>query len=167
MGSVTKQREEVFEDLEQTLAMNPNLSLDELNVVVQQQIHDRNHKPMDHFCGLSSNQMQNWLYAPFQELTGVGISTPTDYSLSPVMRYLELIINQAMEHDGRIKATPKGDLPTKIVKAASALRAELVTSDYPTNVSISEFAGSNEDKARNVQLQPLFEQTFKFEAEKC
>lgn len=95
-------------------------------------MHDRNHKPMDDFCGLSSNQMQNWLYAPFQELTGVGISTPT-----------------------------------KIVKAASALRAELVTSDYPTNVSISEFAGSNEDKARNVQLQPLFEQTFKFEAEKC
>lgn len=146
MDDMAKQRAEVLDDIEHVLAMNPNLTLDEINAVAARHMEKRNSQPIDDFCGLSANQMQNWLYAPFSALKGVRISTPTDFSGSPVMRYLEIIIEEAMSNNGRFKATSKGNLPTKLVNAASALRPELSTSDYPTNVSISEFAGSNEDK---------------------
>jgi len=146
MNSVGKQTNEISDALEQTLAMNPNLSIDELNLVAERMMHDRNNKPVDDFCGISPNLMQNWLYAPFNALQGIKINTPTDFSASPVMRYLELMINAAMENNGKFKATSKGNLPTFIVKQATELRPELPTSDYPINISISEFAGANEDK---------------------
>ncbi|MCH8493598.1 MAG: SEC-C domain-containing protein [Idiomarina sp.] len=146
MDDGAKQRAELLDELEQVLAMNPNLTLDEINAVAACQMQQRNSQPIDDFCGLSADQMQNWLYAPFHSLLGVEISTPTDFSNSPVMRYVEIIIAEAMANGGRFKATSKGNLPTKIVKAANSLRPELSTSDYPTHVSISEFEGSNEDK---------------------
>ncbi len=110
------------------------------------EMNERNNKPLEDFCGLSPNVMQNWFYAPMTELQGLTIETPTDFSHSPVMRYLELIINSAMENGGKFKATSKGNLPTFIVKQATELWPELPTSDYPTHISISEFAGVNEDK---------------------
>lgn len=182
MDDMAKQRAEVLDDIEHVLAMNPNLTLDEINAVAARHMEKRNSQPIDDFCGLSANQMQNWLYAPFSALKGVRISTPTDFCGSPVMRYLEIIIEEAMSNNGRFKATSKGNLPTKLVNAASALRPELSTSDYPTNVSISEsrfiarclefwgFVKADPkryvdfDKTpRNVKLQPLFEQAFRFE----
>ena len=96
MDSVGKQSNEIREALEQTLAMNPNLSIDELNLVAKRIMNDRNTKPVDDFCGISPNLMQNWLYAPFNALQGIKIETPVDFSTSPVMRYLELILNAAM-----------------------------------------------------------------------
>ncbi|MEI8633529.1 hypothetical protein P4S72_18595 [Vibrio sp. PP-XX7] len=63
-----------------------------------------------------------------------------------MMRYLALILDEAMQNEGAIKATSKGNLPTKIVKQASELLPEFAVSQFPINISISEFAGSNEDK---------------------
>lgn len=146
MDEVGKQHNEVYDALEQTLAMNPNLSIDELNLVAENMMNERNNKPLEDFCGLSPNVMQNWFYAPMTELQGLTVETPTDFSHSPVMRYLELIINSAMENGGKFKATSKGNLPTFIVKQATEFWPELPTSDYPTHISISEFAGANEDK---------------------
>lgn len=100
MDSNAKQRNEFVEELEHKLAMNPDLSLDELNLIAEQLANDRNSLAINAFCGLSPNQIQNWLYAPVANLTGVTISTPADFSDSPVMRYLELIIDTAMEKDG-------------------------------------------------------------------
>ncbi|WP_427031508.1 hypothetical protein [Halomonas sp. H2] len=73
------------------------------------------------------------------------INTPDDLSTSPVMRYLSLILDEAMHHGGFFKATPKGNLPTKLVKHASALLPEFAVSQYHAHLSISEFAGRNEE----------------------
>ncbi|WP_275540783.1 SEC-C metal-binding domain-containing protein [Aliidiomarina iranensis] len=59
MNSVGKQTNEIRDALEQTLAMNPNLSIDEINLVAERMMHDRNNKPIDDFCGISPNLMQN------------------------------------------------------------------------------------------------------------
>lgn len=146
MSSVSKQHAQVFDDVEAMLAMNPNLSLDELNAALQHKVQDRNNQPHPDFCGVTPTQMANWLYAPFDELQWVTISTPDDLSSSPVMRYLALILDEAMAQEGSFKATSKGNLPTKLVKQASELLPEFSVAQFPINISISEFAGSNEDK---------------------
>ncbi len=146
MGSVSKLHAEVFDDITQTAAMNPNLTLDELNLVAQQRVHECNNSSNPDFCGLTPNQMSNWLYAPFNELAGVTFSTPDNISNSPVMRYLALILDEAMQNNASFKATSKGNLPTKIVKQACELLSEFAVSQHQTHISISEFAGSNEDK---------------------
>lgn len=146
MDSISKQHAEVFDEIEQTVAMNPNLTLDELNVVAQQQVHERNNRPNADFCGLSPTQMANWLYAPFNELAWVAISTPDDLSSSPVMRYLALILEEAMRQEGSFKATSKGNLPAKLVKNASNLLPEFAVAKLSTPISINDYAGANEDK---------------------
>lgn len=146
MSSVSKQHTQVFDDVEAMLAMNPNLSLDELNAALQHKVQDRNNQPHPDFCGVTPTQMANWLYAPFDELQWVTISTPDSLSTSPVMRYLALILDEAMAQEGSFKATSKGNLPTKLVKQASELLPEFAVAQFERDISISEFAGSNEDK---------------------
>ena len=146
MSSVSKQHAQVFDDVETMLAMNPNLSLDELNTALQHKVQERNHQPHPDFCGVTPTQMANWLYAPFDQLQWVTISTPDSLSASPVMRYLALILDDAMAQEGSFKATTKGNLPTKLVKQASELLPEFAVAQFERNISISEFAGSNEDK---------------------
>lgn len=62
------------------------------------------------------------------------------------MRYLELILEDAMVQGGFIKATGKGNLPAKLVKQATELLPEFAVARCETEPSICEFAGSNEDK---------------------
>ncbi|MYL25121.1 SecC motif-containing protein [Halomonas alkaliantarctica] len=145
MEGVSKQHANVSEDMAHIVAMNPHLSLDELRLAAQRKLDEQNHRPMDDFCGLSPEQVYNWLYAPFGEFAGVIITPPDDLSPSPVMRYLSLILEEAMQQGGSFKATPKGNLPTKLVKHASALLPEFAVSQYHAHISISEFAGRNEE----------------------
>ena len=146
MGSVSKQHAQVSDEVEAMLAMNPDLTLDELNAALQYKVQDRNNQPNSDFCGVSPTQMANWLYAPFDELEWVKICTPEDLSTSPVMRYLALILDEAMAQEGSFKATSKGNLPAKLVKQASELLPEFAVAQFVRDISISEFAGSNEDK---------------------
>lgn len=136
----------MLDDIEQVAAMNPNLSLEELNIVAEQKMKAANDRPHPDFCGLSPAQMNNWLYAPFSELKGVLIHTPDNLITSPVMRYLALILEEGMQGDGSFKATSKGNLPTKIVKQSNELLPEFAVSQFERHISISEYAGSNEDK---------------------
>ncbi len=62
------------------------------------------------------------------------------------MRYLALILDEAMAQEGSFKATTKGNLPAKLVKQASELLPEFAVAQLERSISISEFAGSNEDK---------------------
>ncbi|WP_369855921.1 YecA family protein [Candidatus Thalassolituus haligoni] len=146
MDNVSKQHAQVFDAVEAMLAMNPDLTPDELDVALQHKVQDRNNQPHPDFCGVTPTQMANWLYASFDELQWVTISTPDDLSVSPVMRYLALILDESMENGGSFKATSKGNLPAKLVKQASELLPGFAVSQFPINISISEFAGSNEDK---------------------
>jgi hypothetical protein len=146
MDSIAKQHAALVDDIAQTVAMSPNLSLDELNLVAQRKIEQRNHQSHADFCGLTSAQMQNWLYAPLHELIDVTINTPNDLSSSPVMRYLALILDEAMLQGGSFKATARGNLPAKLVKQASELLPEFAVAKFETVPSISEYMGSNENK---------------------
>ncbi|MEZ9449353.1 YecA family protein [Vibrio splendidus] len=146
MNTIFKQHASMLDDIEQVASMNPNLSLEELNIVAEQKMKAANDRPHLDFCGLSPTQMSNWLYAPFSELKGVLIHTPDNLITSPVMRYLALILEEGMQGDGSFKATSKGNLPTKIVKQASKLLPEFAVSQFERHISISEYAGSNEDK---------------------
>ena len=148
MDGVSKQHEALTDELSHIVAINPNLTLDELNVVLEHKAAQRNSQPIPEFCGLSPNQMQNWLYDSFNQLEGLNIHTPDDLSKSPVMRYLELILEEAMQNGGSFKSTAKGNLPAKLAKQASAILPELSVSQLEANVSISDYAGSNEDKFR-------------------
>ncbi|MCF1432121.1 MAG: SEC-C domain-containing protein [Shewanella sp.] len=146
MNSQSKQTAQIADELEQIVAMNPNLSLDELELVMQRKMDLRNNQSLDEFCGLSPNQMSNWLSGSFTQLQWVNFVTPEDLCQSPVMRYLGLIIDEAIEGGGSFKATAKGNLPAKLAKSASALLPGFAISAFDINPSISEFAGSNEDK---------------------
>jgi hypothetical protein len=146
MDSVSKQHAQLTDEVEAMLAMNPDLTIDELNEAIQHKVQDRNNQPHSDLCGLSPTQMSNWLYAPFDELEWVTVSTPEDLSTSPVMRYLALILDEAMENNGSFKATSRGNLPIKLVKPACDLLSEFAVSQFPINISISEFSGGNEDK---------------------
>lgn len=59
MGSASKQHDQVFDDVETMLAMNRNLSIDELNAALQHKVHDRNNQPHPDFCGVTPTQMAN------------------------------------------------------------------------------------------------------------
>ena len=126
--------------------MSPDLSLEDLNVVMQHKMQAHNQRPLDDFCGLSSTQMSNWLYASLDQLDDVTLTIPSDLASSPVMQYLTLIVEEAMQNDGSFKATAKGNLPTKLVKQASALLPLFAVSQFSTPISINDYAGANEDK---------------------
>lgn len=146
LGQDSRLHAPLFNDIEQMVAMNPNLTFDDLSVAIERQFEKQNEGSQDDFCGLSPTQMENWLYAPFHQLQGVTITTPEDLSSSPVMGYLTLIFDEAMKNDGSFKATAKGNLPAHLVKQASELLPELAVSQFARHISISEFSGSNEDK---------------------
>ncbi|WP_111976917.1 YecA family protein [Algibacillus agarilyticus] len=146
MNSIARQHAAVFDDIAQVVASSPGLNMDALDQVVQHKVTKQNMQGLDDFCGLTPDQISNWLYAPFDELADVVIRCPDDLSASPVMRYLALILDEAMQQDGAFKLTAKGNLPAKLVAKASALLPEFAVAEFNADISISEFAGSNEDK---------------------
>jgi hypothetical protein len=112
---------------------------------MQHHIDQYNYAPNPEFCGLSLVQMQSWLFSSLDTLEGVQVNTPDDLSSSPVMQYLGLMLELAMQNGGSIKLTPKGNLPTVLVKQSSELRTRFALVKYIDNISICEFAGHNED----------------------
>jgi len=79
MDTTSKQSAEIFDDISQITAMNPNLTLDELNIVLQKKADDMNNRPNPDFCGLTPAQMANWMYAPFSELNDMPSTPPRTY----------------------------------------------------------------------------------------
>ncbi|WP_127959490.1 YecA family protein [Serratia microhaemolytica] len=136
----------LLDEIKKIVAMNPSLTVDELNVLMENRVEQYNNRPNADFCGLSSTQMINWLYEPFDEKVGLTINTPDDLSASPVMRYLALIVDEAMANGGSFKATSKGNLPTKLVKQAGNLLPEFAVSKCEQGFSTGEFSGNNEER---------------------
>ncbi|MGL5949684.1 MAG: YecA family protein [Aeromonas sp.] len=145
MTSEDKLHADVQDEVAAMLAMNPNLSQADLNVALQHKMAERNNQPHPDFCGVTPTQMTNWLYAPFEQLQWLTISTPEHLAASPVMRYLGLILEEAMAQGGSFNATSKGNLPTKLVKQAGALLPEFAVAQCGFDFGICEFSGRNED----------------------
>lgn len=126
--------------------MDPNFTMDELNAELQRRMAEQKSRPNNNYCGLSSTQMTNWLSATLDEKQGVTITAPADLATSPVMRYLEVILDEAMSQGGSFKVTAKGNLPLKVVKQAQAVLPELAVASDGQEPSSSEFTGSNEER---------------------
>ncbi|HEK0448988.1 TPA: SEC-C domain-containing protein [Proteus mirabilis] len=142
----SKKHAAVLDEISQILAMNPTLTLDELNLVAEHKITRINHQPLDDFCGLSPAQMSNWLYAPLDQLSNVNLHIPNDLNHSPVLRYLALILDYAVQQGGSFKTTTRGNLPSNLVKQANELLTELPISKFNRLRCLNEFEGSNEGK---------------------
>lgn len=62
------------------------------------------------------------------------------------MRYLQVILDEAIQQGGSFKLTPKGNLPLKLVQRAAALRAQFAIAQYSIHMSLSDFTGKKEDQ---------------------
>lgn len=138
--------QELFADLEQVVLSNPGLSREDLEAVVASRMQEQNSKPSAELCGLSPEQMLSWINAPWSAWEGVEFSTPADVSSSPVMRYLEILLEHLLAEGGSIRLTPKGNLPLRVVQQCGAIAEQLpsVGNLYP--ISISEYRGRNEEE---------------------
>ena len=145
-GVAASSSSDVMDEVRRMLAMNPSLTIDEINAFIASRMRSRNDQSVDDFFGKSPNQIQNWLYAPFSELTDVRIQVPGAFESSPVMTYLKLIIEFSLEDDQAVKLTTKGNLPMKLVKQASALLATFAQVDQDVPEGLNLFAGSQEEK---------------------
>lgn len=137
--------QELFADIQQMTLSNPGLSAEDLETVVAAKMHAQNSKPIADLCGLSAEQMHNWINAPWNAWQGVEFSTPADVSGSPVMRYLEIILDNLLEAGGSIRLTTKGNLPLRIVQQCSGIADQLPSVGGFKHISISEYRGRNED----------------------
>lgn len=146
IGAAAKQLAGFADDMAQAAALSPEPSIDDLNLVAQRRAEERNNRPLDDFCGLSPAQIYNWMYAPLHQLEQVKITPPDDLTASPVMRYLSLLLDEALQHDGSFNATAKGNLPAKLVKQAGELLPEFAVAEVESTLSINEFSGHNEDR---------------------
>ncbi len=137
---------DIMDEFEQIAITNPHLSLEDLNTVIEHKIAERNKRPNADFCGLSATQMSNWLYAPFSQLELVKIKVPADLSMSPIMCYLAIILDEASQQGGSFKLTQKGSLPLKLVRQAAALETQFAIAQYSIHISLSDFMGNTEDQ---------------------
>lgn len=145
MDAISKQQARVLDEVEQMLAMSPDLTLEDINLVLQQKMVDHNNTPVAELGGLSPAQMSNWLYAPMSELKGVEISAPEDCSQCPTLRYLELIFEEAIAQGGSFKSTAKGNLPAQLVLKANGVLAELPASTMDSLILRYKFSGKKEE----------------------
>ncbi len=140
-----KAQGEMNQELASVLAANPGLSHAELQSAMQRRAAAYNNSPHPDFCGLSPNQIQNWMNSAFKNLQWVTFSTPRNLSLCPVMRYLALILDEAIENGGSIKATAKGNLNVTLVEKASFLWSSFSTTKYDWEIEFSAFMGRTEE----------------------
>lgn len=137
--------QDLFADLQQLALSNPGLSREDFETVMASRMQAQNSKPSADLCGLSPEQMHNWLNAPWNAWQGVEFSSPADVSGSPVMRYLEILLENLLEAGGSIRLTTKGNLPVRIVQQCGAIADQLPSVGELSHVYLSEYRGRNED----------------------
>jgi hypothetical protein len=114
----------ILDEITEAAAEQPFSTLDELNAFASQVTNQRNQSTLAEFCGLTPDQMNCMLYAPFTSPETVCFSTDmrpvTNTGVMPV--FIALV--EAIGESG-LKATATGNLPLKFCKAlAQQLREE-------------------------------------------
>ncbi|PKG38942.1 YecA family protein [Psychromonas sp. Urea-02u-13] len=147
MNSGAVETQNIAHELQNIVAMNPDLSLEDLQVVLEHKVDQQNNRAIDNYCGLSPEVMHSWIHDDCSNAVSVTFTAPKISAFdSPLLAYVEIILTDILDNMGKLKATPKGNLPTKTVKKASLILSNLAVAKYETMPSISEFTGSNEDK---------------------
>jgi len=73
-------------------------------------------KPLDDFCGMTSNEIRHLLYSPFDDVSPLKINSPIDNDTLnniPFFLLTEKLL-QIVQREGSIKLTPLGALPQKV-----------------------------------------------------
>lgn len=98
-------------------AKKGDLSLQELNELIQRFQVEANTNVQDDFDGLTSEQMHHLLYQPFTENCVLQIKPLTRVHLDHIPLYLlmELLMKE-IEALGRLKLTANGNLPVRVCK---------------------------------------------------
>ena len=95
-------------------------SLDELNRHMHRFTHQQNAAPIKDFGGLSSDQMQQLLTRPFEELSWFVTFNPNlgldDVMECPILGTLESFLAALADTHGKCRTTPAGNLPRKVVE---------------------------------------------------
>lgn len=146
MNKKTSPSDIVAAELQRIMSSNPHLSLDELRVVADHKMEALNDMPLEEFCGISPNLMQNWVYAPMAELQQLEVCVPEDVSRCFVMRCAKTIIDYAIANNGKIKLTPKGNLTKGVIDKANEIAQDFTFCRINQNFRFSEFMGRTEDK---------------------
>jgi len=96
-------------------ARDGKLSMDELNQLVGEYQQKINSRPIDDFDGLSPEQMNFLLYAPFSPDAILQFSEDLDLYVNevPLFKLSEMLINE-IQQAGKLKLTANGNLPVRI-----------------------------------------------------
>lgn len=144
-GNLPPELQKLLATLQNDLVHNPRLSMDDVEGLVNARMQSFNQQGLPHLCGLSPEQMHNWEGAAWGQWQNVSFNTPADLSSSPVMRFLEVLLQEMLENNGSIKLTSKGNLPMRVVQQCVQIASSMPVLEGSVHISISEFKGRNED----------------------
>ncbi|KTG23372.1 SecC motif-containing protein [Idiomarina sp. WRN-38] len=143
-GSGKKYQNCCMKQVSKEPSINPQVTVAKLKTTAPRHTNEIYNASNDDFFELTPEHLNNWLYAPFSKLQWVRINTPNDLSTSPVMRYLELILDAALINGDYVEADTKGNLPLNIAREASMLSSQFSVSSCEDSI-ISDYSGENED----------------------
>ena len=108
----------MIDELRREIEIRDIDSLSELQVAANEVTYRRNLRPRDEFCGLSPDQMCNFLYVPFDSTEIVTFSD--NFPNPPAARAFTLVLLLADAcGDKGLKATAKGYLPAQFCREAA------------------------------------------------
>ncbi len=90
----------------------------DIEEIAQKLIDRKNKTPLDDFDGFSPEEMYTIVYFPFSKECPIQLNPALDNQILthiPIFRVVLELVN-AIDKNGGLKLTPKGNLPTKIVK---------------------------------------------------
>lgn len=103
------------EELRQALEGLEDNSLDSMQAEAERVMHQRNTEPLDDFHGLTPDQMQQVLYAPFDSPALVRFSEVVSGAVEAPFARLFLLLAEAIGEKG-VKPTAKGNLPRALTR---------------------------------------------------
>ena len=137
----------ISEAKQQILDILSNQSFDnlqELTSFLKTHTDNSNNRPLASMCGISPNQMHEWIYGDYEALAKKYIRRPSNLSACPVLTYVDVILSAIAAQDGALKATAQGNLPLKVVSSATAATKSFTLTE---DGSIpEEFKGRSEQK---------------------
>ncbi len=108
----------IHEDIRQVLQGRHFDSLEEAQAFVDAYVQKIRQKPLEDFCGLTSDQMHRFLYAPFVSPSLVSFpETLAEEPAAPVLELFTLLV-EAIGDKG-LKPTAKGNLPRNFCREAA------------------------------------------------
>jgi hypothetical protein len=105
------------EEIQAELSAQDFETLEDAQAALDRIVDRRNRTPLPEFCGLSPEQMDRFLYSPFDSPEVAVFSKEIDCHAAPIYR-LFLMLAEALGDKG-LKATVTGNLPRDLCRRAA------------------------------------------------